>query len=377
MQMRPRDTFRSPAALLCFFGTFVIGFSADLVSKSLAVAHLKDGARIHLIPSLIRLEYMDFARGFRHRPGTATTLPHRLRRGDRVSRLPFQHQRPGAVLSVHPRHADGRGAGPICGDPIGSVDKQDMIHGLPGVCWPAWVVHLLPQSCATAQRRRTHRNTAVIFNIADSLLCVGVSLLIVVQFFRLVCNANGTERSVEPTTPPDISSASSPSSEFDEQMMRRAIRLAMKRLAGSTQFKTWSVGWVVAKGDRVIGEGHYRNPSAEAPTLSPPRSRPVRNRPKGRRRTSRSNPAATPTRRRLRACRRSLPRKSRVSSSAVSTPIPTSTAKGSINSGPPESRSRPMHAGRLGQAIDRAVHRANGLRSALRHHHPQMGPNSR
>src|SRR4051794_19673972 len=54
-----RETFTSPAALLCFFGTFVIGLSADLVSKSMAVEHLQFGQSQIVLPHVARLEYTE------------------------------------------------------------------------------------------------------------------------------------------------------------------------------------------------------------------------------------------------------------------------------------------------------------------------------
>src|SRR5436309_2936266 len=59
MKQQLSQTFRSPAALLCFFGTAVAGIAADLWTKSAAVAHLKYAAPVRLIPYLVRLEYTE------------------------------------------------------------------------------------------------------------------------------------------------------------------------------------------------------------------------------------------------------------------------------------------------------------------------------
>jgi lipoprotein signal peptidase len=51
---------------------------------------------------------------------------------------------------------------------------RDMIHALPGWKWPGWMVNLLPD-----WQWKYQDVFPWIFNVADSLLCVGVALMIV------------------------------------------------------------------------------------------------------------------------------------------------------------------------------------------------------
>jgi len=182
MQARAIDTFRSPAALLCFFGTFIIGFTADLISKSLAVAYLKGGARIHLIPHFIRLEYTEnrgavFGIGQGQRPlflvvsvAAIAFLVYLFSTSGRARFYQF-------VLGMLMAGVLGNLYDRIT---LGYV--RDMIHGLPGVYWPAWVVHLLPASWQPLTPGGQLDVFPWIFNIADSLLCVGVFLMVVYSF---------------------------------------------------------------------------------------------------------------------------------------------------------------------------------------------------
>jgi lipoprotein signal peptidase len=179
--MKPHwtDTFRSPSALLCFFGTFVIGLASDLSTKSLAVQHLKDGAPITLIPWLIRLEYTEnhgavFGIGQGQRPLFLT-----------VSAIAI-----GFLLYLFATSERNRLYQIILGMLLAGVlgnmyDRlqfgyvRDMIHGLPGVTWPQWVVNFLPSSMLPPNGSRRVEVFPWIFNIADSLLCVGVAMMII------------------------------------------------------------------------------------------------------------------------------------------------------------------------------------------------------
>ena len=55
---------------------------------------------------------------------------------------------------------------------------RDMIHGLPGVLWPPWVVRLIPVTWQPPNNNGKIEVFPWIFNIADSLLCVGVVAMI-------------------------------------------------------------------------------------------------------------------------------------------------------------------------------------------------------
>jgi signal peptidase II len=59
---------------------------------------------------------------------------------------------------------------------------RDMIHGLPGVYWPAWIVNLMPASWQPSRISGRIEVFPWIFNVADSLLCVGVAAMIVYSF---------------------------------------------------------------------------------------------------------------------------------------------------------------------------------------------------
>jgi lipoprotein signal peptidase len=64
---------------------------------------------------------------------------------------------------------------------------RDMIHALPGWKWPGWMVRLLPD-----WQWKHHDVFPWIFNVADTLLCVGVFLMIV---YSMVARP---ERAAEP-----------------------------------------------------------------------------------------------------------------------------------------------------------------------------------
>jgi signal peptidase II len=59
---------------------------------------------------------------------------------------------------------------------------RDMIHGLPSVYWPAWIVNLMPASWQPSRISGRMEVFPWIFNVADSLLCVGVAAMIVYSF---------------------------------------------------------------------------------------------------------------------------------------------------------------------------------------------------
>jgi lipoprotein signal peptidase len=55
---------------------------------------------------------------------------------------------------------------------------RDMIHALPGIYWPDFIARYLPTDLATQSV------FPWVFNVADSLLCVGVFLMIVYSFLQ-------------------------------------------------------------------------------------------------------------------------------------------------------------------------------------------------
>jgi signal peptidase II len=172
-----RDTFRSPIALLCFFGTFIVGLSADLITKTLAVEHLKHQPGITIIPWLLRLEYTEnhgavFGLGQGQRAlfliVSALALSFLLYLFATSGKMRFYQIILGMLLA---------GVLGNMYDRLRFGYVRDMIHGLPGVTWPQWVVNLLPGSWRPMSGGRMEV-FPWIFNIADSLLCVGVAAMI-------------------------------------------------------------------------------------------------------------------------------------------------------------------------------------------------------
>ena len=154
--------FRSGVALVCFLGTALFGFAADQWSKRAAVTALADGRTIQFIPGWIEFQY---------------TSNHGAVFGiGQGQRALFITVSLAAVLFIFYLFATSgrqRGyqlvLGMLMAGVLGNLyDRlqygyvRDMIHALTN--WP----NLFPW----------------IFNIADTLLCVGVGLMIVYSFFH-------------------------------------------------------------------------------------------------------------------------------------------------------------------------------------------------
>jgi signal peptidase II len=176
---------RSPAALARFFLTAIIGVSLDLWTKSLAVAHLKRGDAIDLVHGLLRLEYTEnhgavfgMAQGQRwvFLAVSAGALGFLIYLFSTSVRRPFYQVVLGMLLAG------------VMGNMYDRVQYgyvRDLLHGLPGWYWPAWVRHALPSLPGEV--------FPWIFNVADSLLCVGVGLLLIYSFFQPVSPTRSTE----------------------------------------------------------------------------------------------------------------------------------------------------------------------------------------
>jgi signal peptidase II len=156
------DTFRSPAAVARFVLTTAIGLSLDLWSKSLAVAHLKHADPIDFISGWLQFEYTE-------NHGAVFGIAQ----GQRWVFLLVSAA--ALVFLTYLFSASGRRAfyqiilGLLLAGVLGNMyDRvvygyvRDMIHALP--MWP----HFFPW----------------IFNVADSLLCVGVGLMLVYSMFH-------------------------------------------------------------------------------------------------------------------------------------------------------------------------------------------------
>jgi len=190
---RPSDNFRSPVSLLLFFGTTIAGFCIDLWTKALAVEHLKVGGSAREI---------EFIRDWLH----FTYLPNHgavfgLGQGQRWL---FVLVSIGAIFFLTYLFALSLGRrfyqfllGMLLAGVLGNMyDRivygyvRDMIHALPGFFWPASIKTMLPQQWAEGGV------FPWVFNVADSLLCVGVFLMIVYSLFH----KHEEEPSLEPQT---------------------------------------------------------------------------------------------------------------------------------------------------------------------------------
>jgi signal peptidase II len=159
-----------------------VGLGADLIFKAWAAATLKYQLPIHVIPHLIRLEYTEnkgavFGLGQGQRPlflivsvAAIAFLFYLFATGgkNRFYQVILGMLLAGVLGNMYDRIMFGY--------------VRDMIHGLPGVVWPDWFVNLMPASWHPEPGMRMEV-FPWIFNIADSLLCVGVFLMIVYSFF--------------------------------------------------------------------------------------------------------------------------------------------------------------------------------------------------
>jgi signal peptidase II len=154
------NSFRSPAALLLFFGTTVVGLLLDLWTKVLAAGHLAESAPVRFIPGWVHFTYTEnrgavFGIGQGRRAlfiavsiGAIFFLTYLFSQSGR-QRL-YQ-----LILGMLLAGVLGN-----MWDRIWFGYVRDMIHALPR--WP----NLFPW----------------VFNVADSLLCTGVFLMIVYSF---------------------------------------------------------------------------------------------------------------------------------------------------------------------------------------------------
>jgi signal peptidase II len=182
----PKANFRSPVALMLFFGTAIVGIGLDLWTKSLAVEHLKDAPEVRVIPNWLHFTYTE-NRGAVFGVGQG-------------KQLLFITVSIGAIafLSHLFAHSGTRRfyqflLGMLMAGVIGNMyDRivygyvRDMIHALPGIHWPDFIARQLPGHLASAGV------FPWIFNLADSLLCVGVFLILVYSL------KHGTESKGQP-----------------------------------------------------------------------------------------------------------------------------------------------------------------------------------
>ena len=166
---------RSPAALARFAVTAAVGLGADLYTKSLAADRLANGEVVVAVPGWLQFEFVKnagavfgiaqghwwvflvvsvLAVGF-------LTYLFALSGGRRAYQVILGLLLAGVVGNLYDRVRFGY--------------VRDMIHGLPGWRWPdavPRVVRFLPAEVFP-----------YIFNVADTLLCCGVGVLLVSSFF--------------------------------------------------------------------------------------------------------------------------------------------------------------------------------------------------
>ena len=175
------DTLRSPTAWLCFLGVAIGGVAADLWSKAAAVEHLKFNSAISFIPHLVRFEYTE-------NHGAVFGLGQ----GQQALFLVVSIGAIGYLLWLFATSGRMRIYQIILGMLVAGVignmyDRlkfgyvRDMIHGLPGVHWPQWIAERLPGGWR-ASAGQPMEVFPWIFNVADSLLCVGVTAMIIFLF---------------------------------------------------------------------------------------------------------------------------------------------------------------------------------------------------
>ena len=175
------DNFRSPLALLLFFGVGIIGAALDLWTKTLAVEHLRYGRGMSLIPGWIHLTYTEnhgavFGIAQGARPiflavsiGAIVFLAFLFMTGGRSRLYQF-------ILGLLLAGVLGN-----MYDRIHYGYVRDMIHGLPAWYWPQWLVNYFPQSWRPPGGQPMEVFPWV-FNLADTYLCVGVGAMLLYTF---------------------------------------------------------------------------------------------------------------------------------------------------------------------------------------------------
>jgi len=181
MKSSVSETLHSPIAWLCFLGTFALGLFADLSVKSWSETALKYQMPKVLLPHLIRLEYTEnqgavFGLGQGQRPlfliVSVAAIAFLFYLFATSGKMRFYQVILGMLMA---------GVLGNMYDRVVFAHVRDMIHGLPGVYWPTWFVNLMPASWRPDFGGRLEV-FPWIFNIADSLLCVGVFFMIIYSF---------------------------------------------------------------------------------------------------------------------------------------------------------------------------------------------------
>ena len=191
LNARISETLRSPAAWLCFLGTFIVGLSADLLFKSLAAAtrvEISNADAAHSADfNLVRLEYTE-NRGAVFGIGQGQRALFLIVSVAAVAFLFYLFSDQRANVALLSRSFSGMLMAGVLGNMYDRLNLgyvRDMIHGLPGVaCSPAWIMQPhAASSLAPGHRRRPHGSLPLdLQHRRLSLLCVGVFFMIVYSF---------------------------------------------------------------------------------------------------------------------------------------------------------------------------------------------------
>ncbi len=169
-------TLGSPAALSRFFLTMFLGLGVDLWTKSLAESHLQGRDPMVAIPGWLQFEFLrnggavfGIAQGQRtwFLLISAAAVVFLTYLFTNSQKRPFYQIILGMLLA---------GVLGNMYDRIALSSVRDMIHMLPGWHWPPAIRHVL--------RFLPDELFPYIFNVADSLLCVGVAFMLIYSFFN-------------------------------------------------------------------------------------------------------------------------------------------------------------------------------------------------
>jgi signal peptidase II len=159
--------------LILFFGTTIVGVTADLWTKALAVQYLRDNEPMQVIPGWLNFTFTE-NRGAVFGVGQGQRWLFIMVSIGAIGFLTYLF-----LISAKRRFYQLM-LGMLLAGVLGNMyDRtlyghvRDMIHALPGFYWPKAIAQFLPAGLADKSV------FPWIFNVADTLLCVGVFLMIV------------------------------------------------------------------------------------------------------------------------------------------------------------------------------------------------------
>lgn len=178
MKHRWTDNLRSPIALLLFVGVAALGLTADLWSKAAAKSNLSDGSTVRFIPGWLHFTYTE-NRGAVFGLGQGQQALFLIVSVGAVGFLAFLFLT-GIKSKIYQLILGVLMAGVLGNmyDRIFHGFVRDMIWIFPQKRWPAWLTARLPEWDWT--------NNPIfpwIFNVADTLLCTGVALMLLYSVF--------------------------------------------------------------------------------------------------------------------------------------------------------------------------------------------------